>query len=98
MLPDRLVLDRAYDSNGLRKRLADRGVEPIIPAKSNRPNATHQDGRMLRRYRNRWIVERTMAWLQNFRRLVVRYERSVTMYAGFLHIACALITLRGVLK
>jgi transposase len=91
-------MDKAYDSNPLRKRLARRGIEPIVPAKSNRPNATHQDGRKLRRYRKRWIIERTNAWLQNFRRLVVRYERSITMYAGFLHIACALITLRGVLK
>jgi hypothetical protein len=53
--PDRLVLDRGYDSNGLRARLAQRGIEPIIPAQKNHPNATHQDGRKLRRYRRRWF-------------------------------------------
>ncbi|MBK8201484.1 MAG: transposase [Bdellovibrionales bacterium] len=50
------------------------GVEPIIPARRNNKKATHQDGRKLRRYRRRWIVERTNAWLQNFRPLVVHYE------------------------
>jgi IS5 family transposase len=59
--PDRLVLDRGYDSNRLRARLAKRGIEPIIPAQKNHPNATHQDGRKLRRYRRRRIVERTFA-------------------------------------
>jgi transposase len=43
-------------------------------------------------------VERTFAWLGHFRRLVVRYERLITTYAGFFHIACALLTLRRVLK
>lgn len=95
---ERLILDRAYDSNPLRKRLAKRGIEPIIPARSRNVNATHQDGRKLRRYKNRWIVERTFAWLGWFRRLVVRHERHSTTYAGFFHIACALITLRKVLK
>jgi transposase len=96
--PERLIADRRYDSNPLRARLARRGIEPIIPARSNHKRATHQDGRKLRRYRRRWIVERTFAWLGHFRRLVVRYERLITTYAGFFHIACALLTLRRVLK
>jgi transposase len=96
--PDRLIADRGYDSNPLRARLAHRGIEPIIPARRNHRRATHQDGRKLRRYRRRWIVERTFAWLGHFRRLVVRYERLITTYAGFFHIACALLTLRRVLK
>jgi transposase len=61
--PDRLILDRGYDSNALRAKLAKRGIDPIIRAQKNHPNATHQDGRKLRRYRRRWIVERTFAWL-----------------------------------
>jgi transposase len=39
-------------------------------------------------------VERTFAWLGNFRRLVVRYERSLTIYNAFFHLACLIITLR----
>jgi hypothetical protein len=46
----------------------------------------------------RWTVERTIAWLGNFRRLVVRYDRSLTIYQGFFHIACFMIVLRRVLN
>ena len=59
--PDRLIADRGYDSNSVRKWLAALGIEPIIPKRSNNTKATHQDGRKLRRYRRRWIVERTNA-------------------------------------
>jgi transposase len=96
--PERLIADRGDDSNPLRARVARRGIDPIFPARSNHKRATHQDGRKLRRYRRRWIIERTFAWLGHFRRLVVRYERLITTYAGFFHIACALLTLRRVLK
>jgi transposase len=53
---------------------------------------------VLRRYKKRWIVERSIAWLGNFRRLVVRYDRSLTIYQAFIYIACFMITLRRVLK
>ena len=96
--PDRLVLDRGYDSNGLRVRLAERGIEPIIPGQKNHPNATHQDGRKLRRYHRRWLIERTLAWLGWCRRLLVRHERLLSVYAAFFHLACAMLTLRQVLK
>ena len=46
----------------------------------------------------RWIVERTIAWLGNYWRLTVRYDRSLTIYRGFFHIACFMIVLRRVLK
>jgi transposase len=96
--PERLILDRGYDSNALRARLAKRGIEPIIRRRSNNTRATHQDGRKLRRYRHRWIVERTFAWLGWFRHLVVRYDRLITVYTGFFHLACAMLTLKTVLK
>lgn len=95
--PERLIADRAYDSNGVRELLVERGIEPIIPARRNNRRATHQDGRKLRRYRHRWIIERTNAWLQNFRRLVVRYERSEAVYKALVHLACALICMKRVL-
>ncbi len=96
--PDRLIGDRGYDSHKVRQELVERGIEPIIPKRTNNRKATHQDGRKLRRYKRRWIVERTFAWLGTFRRLLVRYERLLVTYAGFFHIACALLTLRRVLK
>jgi transposase len=94
--PDRLIADRGYDSNAVRAALDTRGIQPIIPARSNNRRATHQDGRCLRRYRRRWIVERSNAWLYNFRRLVARYERSAEIYTALVHLACALITLKRV--
>ena len=66
-----------------------RGIQPIIPAHRNHPNATDQDGRCLRRYRRRWIVERTIGWLDNFLRLTVRYDRLMATYGGFFHLVCA---------
>ena len=73
--PLRVIADKAYDSDPLRKRCGTR-IELICPHKRNRVRPATQDGRALRRYRRRWIVERTFAWLGNFRRLVVRYDRS----------------------
>jgi transposase len=69
------VADRAYDSRKLRLSLARRKIELVCPHRSNRQAPSMQDGRALRRYRKRWKVERTFAWLQNFRRLLVRQDR-----------------------
>ncbi len=95
--PKRLIADRGYDSNKVRALLVKRDIEPIIPARSNNRVATHQDGRKLRRYQHRWIIERTNSWLQNFRRLVVRYERTSRNFTALVHLACALTTLKRVL-
>lgn len=95
--PHRLIGDRGYDSNTVRALLVKRGIEPIIPARSNNTVATHQDGRKMRRYKRRWIIERSNSWLQTFRKLVARYERSAKVFAAFVHMACALITLKKVL-
>ena len=96
--PRRVIADRAYDSDPLRQRLAARGIELVAPHRGNRSKPRTQDGRALRRYEGRWKVERTIAWLGNFRRLVVRYERSDTIYEAFFNIACFMIVLRRVLK
>src|ERR1700691_951323 len=96
--PLRVIADKAYDSDPLRKRLQQRGIELIVPHRCNRKKPATQDGRALRRYRRRWIVERTNAWLANFRRLVVRYDRSLTIYGAFFHIACFMIVLRRVVQ
>src|SRR2546426_10747089 len=56
-----------------------------------------KDLRRLRRYRRRWKIERLFAWLQNFRRLVVRYERYAENFLGMLHLGCCLILLRHII-
>ena len=70
--PVRIIADKGYDSDPLRWRLLQRQMVLISPHRKNRRTASLNDGRTLRRYRKRWIVERTFAWLGNFRRLVVR--------------------------
>jgi transposase len=92
--PTRLVGDRAYDSDPLDERLAKQGIAMIAPHRRNRKRAKTQDGRKLRRYRRRWKVERLFAWLGNFRRLVVRYERHLENYVGLVHLGCIVLLLR----
>jgi len=93
-LPQRLIGDRAYDADPLDAGLAALGVEMIAPHRRNRKRPKTQDGRPLRRYKRRWKVERLFAWLGNFRRLVVRYERHALNFLGFVHLGCILILLR----
>ena len=90
---ERLVYDKAADSDPLRESLAERGVQLICPHRDNRVKPPTQDGRPLRRYRRRWIVERSIAWLGNYRRLLVRHEYYPEIFLTFIHIACALIAL-----
>jgi transposase len=90
----RVIADRGYDSDPLRRRLKRQGTELIVPYRINVRNRRFEDKRKLRRYRKRWKIERTNAWLQNFRRIQVRYDRILTVFQGFFHFACLLITLR----
>jgi transposase len=92
--PLRVVADRGYDSDPMRRRLKRRGIELIVPYRRNSVLRRYQDGRKLRRYRRRWKIERTIAWLQNFRRVLVRHDRIFAVYCGFVHLACLMITLR----
>jgi transposase len=91
--PLRLIADRGYDSQALRGQMAQRGIDLIAPHRPSRVSPKTQDGRKLRRYRRRWIIERTLAWLGNFRRLIVRHEHGIDIYRGFFHLACLIITL-----
>ena len=93
--PDRLIGNRAYDSDPLDARLRDeRGIELICPHRRGRKRAPTQDGRPLRRYQKRWKVERLFAWLQNYRRLITRHERHAENFLGFVHLGCICILLR----
>ena len=92
--PQRLIGDRAYDSDPLDARLRALGIDLIAPHRSNRKKAKTQDGRLLRRYQKRWKVERLFAWLQNYRRILVRFERYLENYLGFVQLGCVVILLR----
>jgi transposase len=92
--PERVIYDKACDADPRRQRLAKRGIELMCPHRRHRVNPPVQDGRKRRRYRRRWTVERTFAWLGNCRRLLVRWEVYITMDQAFFHVACLLMTLR----
>ena len=89
-----LIGDNAYDSDRLDAELGQRGMQPIAPHRSTRKRRT-QDGRPLRRYQRRWKVERLFTWLQNLRRIVVRYDRFSENFLVMLDLACCLILMKG---
>jgi transposase len=96
--PEKLIGDKAYDSDKLDATMAAKGVEMISPHRANRkPENKTQDGRPLRRYKRRWTVERTIEWLQNYRRLCIRWEKSTAMFQGFVHFTCSLLLMKEVL-
>ena len=93
-LPNRLIGDKAYDSDPLDLALMRIGIVLIAPHKSNRRSPPTQDGRSLRRYQHRWKIERMFAWLQNFRRILTRFDYHAENYLGFVHLGCIVILLR----
>lgn len=96
--PEKLIGDKAYDSDKLDQVMAEKGVDMISPHRSNRkPENKTQDGRKLRRYKRRWTVERTIGWLQNYRRLCIRWEKSTAMFQGFINLTCAILLMKEVL-
>ena len=93
-LPVILIGDKAYDSDPLDASLRSRGVEMVSPHKKNRKKPATQDGRRLRRYKRRFKVERFFSWLEDFRRLVVRWEYHAANYLGFVRLACIRILIK----
>src|SRR5215470_17046994 len=92
--PENLIGDRAYDSDPLDEQLRQQGIEMIAPHKSNRVKRATQDGRRLRRYQRRWIVERFFAWMQWHRRLITRWEYYPVNFLGFVQLAAMCILLK----
>jgi transposase len=93
--PQRLIGDKAYDVDALDQTLAELGIEMIAPHRKNRrPENVTQDGRPLRRYRRRWKVERTIAWLGYHRRLLTRWEKRASLFCAFATLGCLMIALR----
>ena len=83
--PQRLVGDKAYDSDPLRQTLKRMGIQAELPKRRTKDR--------LGRYR--WVVERTISWLNQFRRLRIRYERHPEIHLAFLQLGCALICWRA---
>jgi len=81
-----LIADRGYDHDKYRRELWARGVKPIIARRAT------EHGSGLGKLR--WVVERTFAWLHQFRRLRLRWERRPELHEAFMHLACAFICQR----
>lgn len=98
--PDMLIADRGYDAGWLRAALTHKGIKHKIPKrrKAGQKEQPAYNKQIDPYYRTRWIVERTNAWLQNYRRITVRWDRKIESYEAFIELACILICLRRVLK
>ncbi len=84
--PQCVQADRGYDCEAYRRVLRERGIKPQI-SKRLTGHGSHLGT-------TRWVFERTFAWLHQFRRLRVRYERRDDMHEGFLRLGCAIICWR----
>ena len=92
--PTRVIGDKGYDSKLARNCMRQKGVNLLVPYRKNNKNVNRQDDRLWDRYRRRYIVERTFAWMGTFRRLIIRYENHISMFVAFLQLAFAFITMR----
>ena len=95
--PEELVAYRAYDSKRFRRWLRSRGIKPTTPPYLRRKRKRPKRGRPVKGgpgYAERWKVERTFAWLGNFRRLLMRHERDLFTFLAFLLVAFSLVSLR----
>jgi transposase len=81
--PVKLHADKGYDYSRCRRALRRRGIIPRIARRGI------ESRERLGRYR--WVVERTLSWLNRFRRLKVRYERRADIHQAFLSLGCSLI-------
>ena len=82
-----VVADKGHDSDPLRDEVEAAGCVPVIPHRRNRKRPPRADGRRLRRYKRRWKVERTNAWLHCYRALAVRWSHYSFLYTGLVYLA-----------
>lgn len=94
-MPKRLLYDKAADADWLREALDMREIALICPHRRSRTKPATQDGRALRRYKRRYKVERSISWLHNFRRLIIRWEYHPELFESFAHLACLYTILKG---
>jgi transposase len=81
--PDAVAGDKAYSFGRIRGWLSLRGIEAVIPARSNQPRERLNK----RKYRRRNVVERCIGWLKGCRRIATRYEKLATHFMGMVALA-----------
>lgn len=90
--PQGMCLDKGYDFAEVRRTLDEFGFTAHIRSRGEEAKAIKREAGFKAR---RWVVECTHSWLNRFRRILVRWDKSPENYIAFLHFACALITLRA---
>ena len=91
--PDRLLGDKCYDSDAIRDDLTKRGIEPVIPPRSNRKTPIEYDHVA---YKRRNLIERCVNRLKQFHRIATRYEKTARAYLSMLCIAAARLWIKTV--
>ena len=89
--PQNLCLDKGYTGEPVDCEVRQRGYVPHVPRKANQPRKPHRRSTPARR----WKVERTHCWLNRARCLLIRWEKKVDNYLGFLHLQFAIVTLKA---
>ena len=86
-----LCLDKGYDYAFVRDEVSARGYEAHIRGRGEEGAQPHPGGKA-----RRWVVERTISWLNRSRRLLVRWEKKPENYLAFIHLACAQLISRKI--
>ena len=90
--PQHLCLDKGYDVDDVHGLAHDFSYVAHIKARGEEAQALKREAGYRAR---RWVVERTHSWLNRFRRVLIRWEKTWESALGFLHLACAVITYRA---
>ena len=86
-----VIADTAFDGDGFRRRLADRGTGAVIPSNPSRAAAIPHDRDL---HRERHLVECFINKIKQFRRIATRHEKTARNFLAMLHLACAMVWLR----
>ena len=90
--PQGMCLDKGYDYDEVRETLQEFGFTAHIRSRGEEAQAIKREAGFKAR---RWVVERTHSWMNRFRRVLIRWDKSADNYIAFLHFACALIAFRA---
>ena len=92
--------DKAFDTREARKTCFNHGLIPNMPENPRNRKQTKRGRKRLFNaevYQHRFCAERTFAWVDKFKRLLIRFERYDACFLGAHYIAFTMINLRHVL-
>jgi transposase len=93
--PQNLCLDKGYDYDEVRELALEFGFTAHIRCRGEEKQALAREAGFRAR---RWVVERTHSWLNRCRALLIRWSKEPENHLGLLHLACALITWKAVIR